>query len=71
MPSLFRRTPSKEDSSSSESIAALIASLETNVVELRSAVSHREFREFIRDRDRSHEQAWEPIRTAALAGGRR
>jgi hypothetical protein len=71
MPSLFRRTPRKDDSLPSESIATLIASLETNMDELRSAVSHREFREFIRDRDRSHEEAWVPIRTAALIEGRR
>ncbi len=73
MPALFRRAPGEPEPepTPSEAMAALIASLETNVGELRAKVSHREFREFIRDSGRSHAEAWAPIRTAARAGGGR
>jgi len=55
----------------SPAIASLIASLETNVGQLHANISHREFREFVRDYGRSVEEAWEPIRTSALNGGHR
>ena len=67
MPALFRRSRGDEEDDyqgSSDRMAALIANLESNVSEMR-AISHREFREFIRERDRSHDQAWDPIRHAA------
>jgi hypothetical protein len=67
MPALFRRNRRDEEDGyqgSSKRMAALIADLNTNASEMR-AISHREFREFIRDRDRSHDLAWDPIRHAA------
>lgn len=72
MPALFKRNRRDEDDaqSSSERMAALIANLETSAGEMR-AISHRQFREYIRDRDRSHDEAWDPIRMAArTANGR-
>lgn len=73
MPALFRRTPREPEPepTPSEAVAALIANLETNVGDLRARVSHREFREFIRDNRRSLDEAWVPIRTAARSSGGR
>ena len=67
MSAMFRR-PERE--SSSEAVAALIANLESNAEELKT-VSHRAFREYIRDRGRSQVEAWRPIRAAALKNGGR
>lgn len=75
MPALLKRSSSHRSDATgrtpSPAIASLIASLETNIGEFHSHVSHREFREFVRDYGRSVEEAWEPIRTNALNGGHR
>lgn len=72
MSALFRRTrrnggeePAEElPEESFEAIASLIANLEASAAE-RPAVSHLEFREYIRDRARSQDEVWTAIRAAS------
>lgn len=74
MPAFFKRPavpPAAElDERPSDAVAALIANLETNVGALRANVSHREFRTYVRESNRSQNEAWESIRAAARQSGR-
>jgi hypothetical protein len=76
MPALFRRSRRDDDAgdeapSSTPSIAALIADhLEAGADDERP-LSHREFREYVRERARSQGEALSAIRTAARNNGRR
>jgi hypothetical protein len=80
MPGLFRRSR-RDDAADAEadveahgpspSIAALIVDhLEAGAEDAR-ALSHREFREFVRDRARSQDEALSAIREAARHSGHR
>lgn len=70
MSAMFSRSWRTDRQEPSENVAALIANLEANVGELRT-VSHRAFREYIRDQRRARDEAWAPIRHAALNNGAR
>ncbi|HWD84518.1 MAG TPA: hypothetical protein VG321_02125 [Solirubrobacteraceae bacterium] len=76
MPALFRRSRRDDDDDvvahvAPPSIAALIADhLEAGAEDAR-ALSHREFREFVRDRARSQDEAMSAIREAARHSGHR
>lgn len=65
--SRFRAT--RQDAAASESVAALISSLESSAE--RPALSHREFRKFIQEHGQSKTEAWMPIRAAARNNGGR
>jgi hypothetical protein len=66
---LTRNRPASAPASevSAPAIAALIANVQTTADEMRGDVSHRQFRQTVRDRGRSCNQAWAPIRSAALS----
>ena len=76
MPALFRRSRRDDEDDveahiATPSIAALIADhLEAGSSDERP-LSHREFREYVRDRARSEEEALTAIRTAARHNGSR
>jgi hypothetical protein len=76
MPALFRWSRRDDDDdvvahAASPSIAALIADhLEAGSDEERP-MSHREFREYVRDRGRSQDEVLVAIGNAARRGGRR
>jgi hypothetical protein len=75
MPALFRRSRRNEDEDveaqgSRPSIVPLITSqFETGPA--KEPISHREFRELLRDRARSQDEALTAIRAAARHDGRR
>jgi hypothetical protein len=75
MPSILPRAPFRRAEPETEeplqSVAAVIADLESRVGQSQGDISHREFRELVRERARSHEEAWMPIRNAALGRGLR
>ena len=69
MSALFSRfRVTRQEATASESVAALISSLESGE---RPALSHREFRKFIQEHGQSTTEAWTPIRAAARNSGRR
>lgn len=53
-----------------KSVAAVIASLESRP-ETSERISHREFRELVREEAESQDEAWLPIRNASLRRGLR
>ena len=71
MPSFWKRNeqpdPEPEPEKTSPVVAALIASVEMTASELHDELSRGEFRQMVRDRNRSEDEAWRPIRAAALA----
>lgn len=77
MPALFRRSRPEDDdvevhsSSSPPSVAALIADHLEAASEEERTLSHREFREYVRDRGRSQDEALSAIRAAARTNGKR
>ena len=70
MPAIFRRTDKQEREDPSRTVVSLIANLDANV-DPHPAASRHEFRAYIRDRDRSQDEAWMPIRSAARNNGGR
>lgn len=76
MPALFKRSRRDDEGdveahASTLSIAALIADHLEAAADEEPVLSHREFREFVRDRGRSQDEVLSAIHTAARHSGRR
>jgi hypothetical protein len=73
MPAILKRNRTAvpaQDEQSTVSIATLMANVELSVGALRAdKVSHREFREFVRDRAHAEHDAWAPIRSERFSRG--
>jgi hypothetical protein len=70
MSAWFKRPNRQDGRGSAAAVASLLADLENNVAGPQ-AVSHRDFRDYIRDRGRAQDEAWVPIRAAARQHGHR